>query len=161
MKLLISLITVFQLVTITAPFKVSRQNEGMGIIEPLILAYDAMYTGNKEPEKDYIILDMESLFFTDTTVEDRQKAIQYFQKYNKTVLNASVVTLQQIGLADSVGELKINAHLLMLSKVDSVSLGNLVIEGYKWFSPNSYTHFRVGIEKVNNKWKVTKVDILK
>ncbi|WP_238903194.1 hypothetical protein [Clostridium sp. YIM B02506] len=161
MKLLISLITVFHLVTITAPVKVSRENEGMGIIEPLILAYDAMYTGNKDPEKDYIILDMESLFFTDTTVEDRQKAIQYFQKYNKTVLNASVVTLQQIGLADSVGELKINAHLLMLTKVDSVSLGNLVIEGYKWFAPNSYTHFRVGIENVNNKWKVTKVDILK
>ncbi|WP_315114549.1 hypothetical protein [Clostridium intestinale] len=161
MKLLISLITAFQLVTITAPVKVSRQNEGIGIIEPLILAYDAMYTGNKEPDKDYIILDMESLFFTDTTVEDRQKAIQYFQKYNKPVLNASVVTLQQIGLADSVGELKINAHLLMLTKVDSVSLGNLVIEGYKWFSPNSYTNFRVGIEKVNNKWKVTKVDILK
>lgn len=161
MKLLIPLITAFQLVTITAPVKVLRQNEGMGIIEPLILAYDAMYTGNKDPEKDYIILDMESLFFTDTTVEYRQKAIQYFQKYNKPVLNASVVTLQQIGLADSVGELKINAHLLMLTKVDSVSLGNLVIEGCKWFSPNSYTHFRVGIEKVNNKWKVTKVDILK
>lgn len=86
-----------------------------------------MLTGINEPILDYIRVDMESIYFKDITYEDRSKAIQYFQKFNKPVCFEC-------------------------------------FSGYfatNWSSSNSYTQFRVNIEKVNNKWKVTKVDILK
>lgn len=81
MKLLVSLITTLSLTLNSVPSNLSRQNPP-NLIDAFILAYDAMYTDDKYHNKDYIILDMESLYFTDTTHEDREKAIAYFKKYN-------------------------------------------------------------------------------
>ncbi|MDU4327308.1 MAG: hypothetical protein E7I48_18300, partial [Clostridium celatum] len=72
-------------------------------IDALILAYDEMYNYNnnhfvdKEPLRNFIILDMESIHFTDTTYEERQKAIKHFEEYGLIVLNASLFKLKEIG----------------------------------------------------------------
>ena len=42
-------------------------------IDAFILAYDAMYNAPENFKTDYLILDMESLDFAETTPEDRKK----------------------------------------------------------------------------------------
>lgn len=159
MKLLVSLITTLSLTLNSVPSNLSRQNPP-NLIDAFILAYDAMYTDDKDHDKDYIILDMESLYFTDTTHEDREKAIAYFKKYNKTVLNASLFKLQQIGLADKLGQLKISGRLLMLSNVQSDNSQGIVIEGYNWFGPITASYYRIHLKVVDNNWKIMKVELL-
>ena len=159
MKLLVSLITTLSLTLNSVPSNLSRQNPP-NLIDAFILAYDAMYTDDKDHNKDYIILDMESLYFTDTTHEDREKAIAYFKKYNKTVLNASLFKLQQIGLADKLGQLKISGRLLMLSNVQSDNSQGIVIEGYNWFGPIAASYYRIHLKVVDNNWKIMKVELL-
>jgi hypothetical protein len=78
MKLLISIITAFNLITNTSTLTKPNTTKFSNLIDVYILAYDTMLTGINEPILDYIILDMESIYFKDITYEDRQKAIQYF-----------------------------------------------------------------------------------
>ena len=90
-------------------------------IDALILAYDEMYNYNnnhfvdKEPLRNFIILDMESIHFTDTTYEERQKAIKHFEEYGLIVLNASLFKLKEIGLANNLGSIKVDGYLLMIT----------------------------------------------
>lgn len=127
-------------------------------IDAIILAYDSMHTADKDPLRDYIILDMESIFFTDTTYEERKKVIEYFEKYNKPVLNASLFKLQQIGLANKMSELKINGELLMFSDIYPDDSAGIVFEGWKYYGPLGAKKYRIKLRVVNNKWSVIDVE---
>ena len=160
MKFLLSVITAINIATNVVPINTSIQKERPKLIDAYILAYETMYTANTEPPKDYIILDMESIHFTDTTYEERESAIQYFnKKFNKQIVNASLFKLQQIGLADKSGALKINAHLLMFTNVESIDKG-IVTEGYKWVGPVAAYKYRVSVQYIDDKWQVTGLDSL-
>lgn len=58
------------------PLQFSRENSSK-LLDAFILAYDAMYIDAKAYETDYIILNMESFYFIDTTHEDREKYIYF------------------------------------------------------------------------------------
>ncbi|MNI80946.1 hypothetical protein D3C73_1375180 [compost metagenome] len=103
---------------------------------------------------------MESIYFKNVSNEDRQKAIQYFQKYNKPVLNASLFKLQQIGLAGQEGNLKLKGTLLMIIDIQQVENGGMILEGYKWYGPIAATKFRVTLKVIGDKWQVDKVDLV-
>ncbi|GFP74831.1 hypothetical protein [Clostridium fungisolvens] len=132
------------------------------IIDAFILAYDEMYKGDSGlSSKKYIILDMESLYFTDTTYEEREKAIQYFtKKYNKTVLNASLFKLQQIGLASNIGSLRIDGNLLMFTSIKPNIDGGIVAKGYNWVSPVGASEFRIMLKIIDGQWKVVESKLL-
>lgn len=73
MKLLLSIITAYSLIFNTVIINKSIENDYPKIIDAYILAYDAMYSQSNNPKLDYIILDMSSYFFADTTYKDREK----------------------------------------------------------------------------------------
>ncbi|MFU7517816.1 hypothetical protein, partial [Clostridium sp. HCS.1] len=78
------------------------------IIDAYILVYDSIYNQPESIKGDYIILDMESYFFAETTYEDRQKMINNFNKYNKVIVNSSLFKLKEIGLVVKLGNLRLN-----------------------------------------------------
>jgi hypothetical protein len=96
----------------------------------------------------------------DTTHEDREKIIQYFGKYDKTVLNASLFKLQQIGLADKLGGLKISARVLMITNIQSNDSHGIFIEDYNWGGSLAASYYRIHFKVVDNNWKITKVELL-
>ena len=57
----------------------SNVNRSPMIINAFILDYDAMIKGNNEPILDYLILDMESVYFADTTPVERERAYNIFK----------------------------------------------------------------------------------
>ncbi|GKX66564.1 hypothetical protein [Inconstantimicrobium mannanitabidum] len=129
-------------------------------IDAIILAYDTMHTADKDQLRDYIILDMESIYFTDTTYEERKKVIEYFEKYNKPVLNASLFKLQRIGLANKRSELKINGELLMFTDIYPDDSSGMVFEGWKYYAPLGAKKYRIKLKVVNNKWSVIDVEFI-
>ncbi|MFW2491732.1 hypothetical protein ACN077_24720 [Clostridium chromiireducens] len=159
MKLLVSLLTTLSIALNSIPFNLSRQNPPR-LLDAFILAYDAMYIDARAYETDYIILDMESFYFKDTTHEDREKMIEYFRKYDKTVLNASLFKLQQIGLADKLGGLKISARVLMITNIQSNDSQGIFIEGYNWGGSLAASYYRIHFKIVDNNWKIIKVELL-
>lgn len=160
MKQIVTLITAFSIILNPLLQNVDKENNHPRIIDAYILAYDTIYNADKEESKDYIILDMESIYFTDTTYEDRELAIEHFNKYNKTIANASLFKLQQIGLADKLGRLKINAYLLMLTNVTSDSDDGIIIEGSKWMGPVGAYQYRIRMKIINGKWSVIENKLL-
>ena len=137
---------------------VNKQEKIPPFIDAIILAYDAMYIGDKEEGRDFIILDMESVYFTDTTYEEREKAINYFKKYNKKVLNSSLFKLKEIGLVDEIGQININGDLLMINSIVSDKDGSIVIEGYKYYGPISAYRYKVKLKVIDKQWKVINVE---
>lgn len=158
MRLLASLMTVsFFLFNNIVPN--NTEGEFPKIIDAFTLAYDAIYT-KENFNKDYIILDMESYDFANTTYEERQSTINYFNKYNKTVLNASLFKLQQIGLADSFGNLKINGELLMITCVKpSTEDSGIIIEGINYVSPIAANFYTIKLNVENNKWVLKNITL--
>lgn len=159
MNYLYSIIT--SLMIITMPINLNDVKSPK-IIDALIQSYDAMYNGgikSSNYNKDYIVLDMESLVWVDTTYDERQKAIKYFKKYDKTVLSASLFHLQQIGLADKLGQLKLNGVLLMVYRIYS-NESKLYIEGYKWIGPIAAEKFLVTLKVENGTYKVMEIKSL-
>lgn len=152
MKLLISLSTSLVLAVNTLPWNIHREDGTDRMINAFIMAYDEMYKGFTDLPDDYIILDLESIHFIDTTYEDRQKAIEYFKKYNKTILNASLFKLQEIGLAGSNGQLKIKGILLMITCIQPDEKGGVIIEGYKWHGPVAAYNYKLRFKVVDEKW---------
>ena len=129
-------------------------------IDALILAYDEMYNYNnnhfvdKEPLRNFIILDMESIHFTDTTYEERQKAIKHFEEYGLIVLNASLFKLKEIGLANNLGSIKVDGYLLMITNISSNEAGETIVEGSKYHSPVGSYQYKVTLKVINNAWSV-------
>ncbi|WP_139259304.1 hypothetical protein [Clostridium intestinale] len=160
LKFFIPLLIVLNLSVTPVPANSPRQTGSDDIINAYVLAYEAMYTGDNEKRRDYIILDLESVYFTDTTYEQRQQAIEYFKKFNKPVLSASLFKLQEIGLADKRGEInKISADLLMITCAQPYTDG-MIIEGYKWTGPIAAYQYKIYLKFIDNKWKIEKVDLL-
>lgn len=133
------------------------------IIDAFIIAYDAMYSYNimsyeKKDTKEYIILDMESSYFVDTTYEDRQKMINYFKKYNKEILNLSLFKLKEIRLVDEIGQIKINGEILMFTcvKSDENSSG-IIINGMKYHGPIAAYLYEMKLEVIDNEWKLIEI----
>lgn len=130
------------------------------LIDAYILAYDAMYNGDSEPKKHFIILDMESNYFVDTSYEERQKVITHFSKYNKHVLNASLFKLKEIGLVNKQGNIIIDGDLLMMTNVYSSGEGNLIIEGTKYHGPIAAYIYKVVLKHDNGHWKIDKLELI-
>lgn len=160
MKEIIALITTLSIFFNPSVQNLDKENNHPRIIEAIILAYDTMYNADKSDNRDYIILDMESIYFTDTTYEDREVAIEHFSKYNKTVVNASLFKLQQIGLSDKIGRLKINGFLLMLTNVTSDSDNGIIIEGSKYMGPAGSYQYRIRMKIIDGKWTVIENKLL-
>lgn len=161
MRLLISLITAsFFSFTAIVPNS-NTEGEFPKIIDAFTLAYDAIYTQPENFDKDYIILDMESYDFTSTTYEERQNTINYFKnKYNKPILNASLFKLQQIGLADDYGRLKISGELLMLTCVKpNLEDSGITIEGIKYVGPVAANFYTIKLNVENNKWVLKNITL--
>ena len=136
-------------------------------IDALILAYDEMYNYNnkhhfvdKEPLRDFIILDMESIYFTDTTYEERQNAIEHFQEYGPTILNASLFKIKEIGLANKFGSIKVNGDLLMITNISSNEAGETIIEGSKYHTPVASYQYKVTLKIINNTWSVIDTNLI-
>lgn len=151
MKLMINLVTT-AILTFNLIAPCTKEEPHPRIIDAFILAYDAMYKAPDNFNKDYIILDMDSSDFAETTYEDRKKMMEYFKKYNKTVLNASIFRLKEIGLADSYGSLKINGLLLMFKCIKPNNSSGIIIEGIKYVSPTAANLYDIYLEVENNKW---------
>ncbi|WP_160673401.1 hypothetical protein [Clostridium sp. C8-1-8] len=161
MKLLMSLITSITIATSYFIPDISQRNTNPRIIDAFILAYDAMYSEDKDlSHHNNIILDMESVYFTDTTHEEREKAIDYFKKYNKQLLNASLFKLQQIGLASDMGQLKLDGVLLMMTEVSADIPDGIIIRGYKWRGPIAAREYKIRLKVIDGNWKVVEVKLL-
>jgi hypothetical protein len=130
------------------------------LIDAYILAYDAIYNGDNQPKKNFIILDMESNYFVDTTYEERQKAINHFSKYNKPVLSASLFKLKEIGLANKRDSIIINGDLLMMTHVYSEDAVSIVIEGSKYCSETCAYSYRVKLNINSGSWQIEKIEEL-
>lgn len=135
-------------------------------IDALILAYDEIYNYNnnhfvdKEPLRNFIILDMESIHFTDTTYEERQKAIKHFEEYGLIVLNASLFKLKEIGLANNLGSIKVDGYLLMITNISSNEAGETIVEGSKYHSPVGSYQYKVTLKVINNAWSVIDTNLI-
>ena len=148
-------IVMSMLIATTSP-SIKVNDMRYSIIDAYIAAYDAMYNdttgGFYEENKKYIILDMESFHWVDVSYEDKQKALEYFNKYKKTVVSSSLVHLKQIGLADKKNNLKIDGVLLMIEKIDFNS--QIHIEGIKWVGPLAAQGFSITLDYIDKTWKV-------
>ena len=104
---------------------------------------------------------MESLPFTDTNYEERQKTIQYFKdKYSKKVLNSSLFKLQQIGLVDEVGNLIINGELLMIINIISnKDTKGIIVSGANYISSVAIKFYRIKLDIMDNKWTISNVQL--
>ncbi|MGL5381534.1 hypothetical protein, partial [Clostridium sp.] len=135
-------------------------NTSPPLIDAYILAYDAMYNRDNQTKKDFIILDMESNFFENTTYEERQKVIEHFNKYNKHVLNASLFKLKEIGLANKRGDIIINGDLLTMNCVRSNGEGSLIIEGVKYHGVVSAYFYKITLKTHEGSWIIDKIEEL-
>lgn len=72
MKLLVSLLTTLNLTLNSVSFNLSRQNPPK-LLDAFILAYDEMYIDAKAYETNFIILDMESFYFKNTTMRIQRR----------------------------------------------------------------------------------------
>lgn len=156
LSLILSLSLSFNTVTITEV----TDNHHPALIDAIILAYDAMYIGDAEPRKDFIILDLESQYFVDTNYEERQKVIEHFNKYDKNVLSASLFKLKDIGLVDKLGNILINGDLLMITHLYYNKENNLVIEGMKYHSVVGAYIYRITLNHSEGQWNIEKNKLL-
>lgn len=131
------------------------------MIEAYTLVYDAMYSQQTKKNKEYLILDMESLPFVETTYEERQKTIEYFEKkYNKPVLNASLFKLKEIGLTDKLENLEINAELLMITSiVPDKETSGIIVKGAYYVSPVSASFYTITMGIENDKWVIKNITL--
>lgn len=159
MKLILSLIQTLVILINTNIASSTIYNKNPRIIDAFKLAYDAIYTAHEPFDKSYIILDMESIHFVDTTYIEREDTIKYFSKYNKKVLNSSLFKLQEIGLANKSGQLQIDGVLLMITNITYESDG-ITIYGTKWIGPISAEYYKVNLKIINNMWTVIDIQSL-
>ncbi|WP_066889428.1 hypothetical protein [Clostridium nigeriense] len=160
MKSLLSIFTTSILIITTINFNNNIKTTPPKIIDAYILAYDSMYSQSDNLKIDYIILDMESHFFSDTSYEDRQKMINHFNKYDKTIINSSLFNLKEIGLADNFGNIKINGELFMLDCIDYNSYdNNLVIKAIIYKSPISAKFYTIKLSIQNNEWVLKYINL--
>ncbi|MNN92916.1 hypothetical protein D3C81_2112730 [compost metagenome] len=68
--------------------------------------------------------------------------------------------MQQIGLADEIGNLKMKGTLLMMTSVQSGEKQELIVEGYKYYGPVGAARFKITLNVINDKLQVIKVDLL-
>lgn len=160
MNTLLSLILSLSLSFNTTNMMEANDSRHPAFIDAIILAYDAIYTGDNEPRKDFIILDLESQYFVDTNYEERQKVIEHFNKYDKHVLSASLFKLKDIGLVDKLGNILINGDLLMITQLYSNKENNLVIEGMKYHSIVGAYIYRITLNHSEDQWKIEKNQVL-
>ncbi len=154
MKSLLSIITTSIFIFNTIFININTENIYPRIIDAYILAYDAIYNQPENFKVDYIILDMESYFFADTTYEDRQKMINHFNKYNKVIVNSSLFNLKEIGLVDDLGNITLkNSELLMIDCIDYTSYDNgIIIKALNYKSPISAKFYTIKLTIENNEW---------
>lgn len=140
------------LIATTSPVNIPNERKNT-MIDAYIAVYDAMYNDKDLSEgTDYIILDMESYEWIDFSYEDKQKVIEHFNKYKKTVLSSSLVGLKQIGLVDKRDNLKINGVLLMIEKIDFES--KIKIDAIKWVGPVAAQGYSITLDNIDNTWKI-------
>lgn len=79
---------------------------------------------------------------------------------NKSTINASLFRLQQIGLADDFGSLKIDRELLMMTcvKPDPKDSG-IIIEGINYVSPVAARFYTIKLKVENNKWVLKNITL--
>ncbi|MPQ44939.1 hypothetical protein [Clostridium tarantellae] len=158
MKLSINLLSVFILFNSLCLEEIFNMNfEKPRMIDAYTLVYEKMYSDHSKESGEYIILDMESLPFTNTTYEERQNTIQYFKKkYDKKILNSSLFRLQQIELADRIGNLNINGQLLMITNISSnEDTEGIIVNGINYISPVSARLYTIKLDIIDEKWIIT------
>lgn len=132
----------------------TNYNTNPPLIDAYIQAYNIIYNYDKEPKKDFIILDTESIYFVDTTYQERQQLISSFNKYNKTIINSSLFKLKEIGLVNKNGTILINGDLLMITNVSSNEDNSLIIEGSKYHSSTAAYFYKVTLRDKDGIWEI-------
>ncbi len=156
LSILISTFFIFNTVSINKNIKFISPR----IIDAYILAYDAMYSQSENFEAGYIILDMESYFFADTSYEDREKMINNFRKYDKVIVNSSLFSLKEIGLVDNIGNLKLNGEILMIDCIDYTSYDNgIIIKALNYKSPIATKFYTINLAIENNSWVLKSITL--
>lgn len=160
MQLLLSILTSSLFIFNTVSINKNIENISPIIIDAYILAYDAMYNESENFEVDYIILDMESYFFSDTSYEDREKMINHFRKYDKVIVNSSLFSLKEIGLVDNIGNLKLNGEILMIDCIDYTSYDNgIIIKALNFKSPIGAKFYTIKLAIENNSWVLKSITL--
>lgn len=153
MQLLLSFLTISLFIFNSASINKNIDTTSPRIIDAYILVYDSIYNQPEIIKGDYIILDMESYFFADTTYEDRQKMINDFNKYNKVIVNSSLFKLKEIGLVDKLGNLSLNGEILMIDCIDYTSYDNgIIIKAINYKSPIVAKFYTIKLAIENNEW---------
>lgn len=153
MQLLLSFLTISLFIFNSASINKNIDTTSPRIIDAYILVYDSIYNQPESIKGDYIILDMESYFFADTTYEDRQKMINNFNKYNKVIVNSSLFKLKEIGLVDKLGNLRLNGEILMIDCIDYTSYDNgIIIKAINYKSPIAAKFYTIKLAIENNEW---------
>ncbi|MFU7517711.1 hypothetical protein [Clostridium sp. HCS.1] len=153
MQLLLSFLTISLFIFNSASINKNIDTTSPRIIDAYILVYDSIYNQPESIKGDYIILDMESYFFADTTYEDRQKMINNFNKYNKVIVNSSLFKLKEIGLVDKLGNLRLNGEILMIDCIDYTSYDNgIIIKAINYKSPIVAKFYTIKLAIENNEW---------
>lgn len=113
---------------------------------------EAKYLENKS----YIAIDMSSSFFDSISQEGKQQILDYFKnKYNMEVMNASIDTLKEKGLANKYGTLSSNGKrglLLFINDVKFKSENEVVINGSWYVSGVAGKFYKSTIVLKNGKW---------
>lgn len=128
------------------------------------IAFDSFISDYKYiKDVDYIALEMKSDFSTSFSEEDKDMIIKYFEKYNKNVVNESLDSLIDKGIADKYGSLKsgeIQGILSVIQDVKIISDKKVVIEGLRYLTRLSGAGFRSIIVYKDGKWQLENRELL-
>jgi len=140
-------------------YNVIKQKE---LVEIYNIAFQSFMPRTDDLENiKYIAVNMKSDIFKDFNEKEKQQILDSFKKYNKEVINESVETIKEKGIADKYGNLKEPCGVsLNIVEVQIVSDHKVIIEGYYYFSPLSGIGRQSTIEKIDGKWKLTHLKFL-
>jgi len=129
-----------------------------GITQAYIMALEAILQEDPGLNRDmkYIAIDTKTL--DDIAQIDREYILEYFKKYHKEILDASMEDLKKKGLFDEE-TLSIEGVLLTFEKIN-IKTNKLTIEGSKFKSGLGAIGMECIIKKVNNEWQLEESKML-
>ena len=158
-KIFLFTVVILSLISTNVYSNTTKEISEKQLIEIYTVALDS-FVPKKEGiniyNKDYLAIDMSSTFFDSILQEGKQQILDYFKnKYNMEVMNASVDTLKEKGLASKYGTLKYNGKrglLLFISDVKFKSESEAVINGSWYVSGVAGESYKSRIVLKNGKW---------
>lgn len=112
----------------------------------------------------YIAIDMNTKFFDNISQNGRKEILSNFKKYDKKIINESLDSLKEKGLADKFGNLlsdkNISGLLLSITTVNITRDNEIIIEGNYYESPIAGKGFVSTLKKIDGEWKLINTKLL-